>query len=273
MTDHELVDFLQWCLPKIQMRWLGFRKVRHTIRKRLNRRIRELSLVDLNAYREKLSSDPSEWKVLKRMCRITISRFYRDTYVFEKLEKHLLPERVENAIRNSRDKINVLSAGCSSGEEPYSISLIWHFLVGPEFPGIKIEIFSFDIDEIVVSRARKACYSEGALKHLPDILVEKGFRKANDCYCLHRAIKNTVQFKVQDLEIFEPDRMFDIILCRNLAFTYFDASAQNAVLSTLTSALRPGGYLIIGAHESLHAVPHALKQIDKGVPIYRLDNH
>ena len=273
MNDHELVVFLQWCLPKIQLRWPGFRKVRNTIRKRLNRRIRELSLVDLNAYREKLNSDPSEWKVLKAMCRITISRFYRDPHVFDKLEKHLIPDRIENAVINRRDKISVLSVGSASGEEPYSISLIWNFLAGPEFPGMNIEIFAFDVDEVVVGSARIGCYSESTLKHLPDILVNKGFRKANDCYCLHREIKNAVQFNVQDLEIFETDRKFDIIFCRNLAFTYFDTSTQNVVLSTLTNALRPGGYLIIGAHESLPAEDSLLQNIYNGVPIYQLADH
>lgn len=269
MTDHELVEFLQWSLPKIHMRWSGFRKVRRTIRKKLNRRLQELSLVDLRAYRKKLCDDPNEWNVLKEICRITISRFYRDTHVFVQLEKQLLPECADEAIKNKTDNIHVLSAGCASGEEPYTVSLIWNLLVGPKYPKVGIEIVAIDTDQIVLGRARRACYSEGSLKHLPDILVQKGFERANESYNLNRDFQSAVHFKHQDLEKFKPDRMFDIILCRNLAFTYFDASSQKVVLSNLTDALRQNGYLIIGAHETLPAQAHALKQIDKGVPIFQ----
>jgi chemotaxis protein methyltransferase CheR len=125
MDDPELVRFLQWCLPKLGLRWAGFRKVRGTLRKRLTRRIRELKLLSLAAYRQRLGTDRSEWRQLESLCRIPISRFYRDKAVYDILASEILPTCAQAARSRNVKALLVLSAGCASGEEPYTISLIW----------------------------------------------------------------------------------------------------------------------------------------------------
>ena len=91
MKNAECVDFLQWALPRLGMRWPGFRKVRRQVCKRIDRRLRELGLPDLAAYRIRLGQDSTEWKFLDGACRITISRFYRDRGVFDALGANVLP--------------------------------------------------------------------------------------------------------------------------------------------------------------------------------------
>jgi chemotaxis protein methyltransferase CheR len=111
MTDPELVAFLQWALPRLSLRWAGFRKVRGQVRKRIHRRLRELGLPDLAAYRAHLEREPDEWAQLAAMCRITISRFWRDRGVFDWLTGRL-PELATTG------RLRAWSAGCAGGRAP-----------------------------------------------------------------------------------------------------------------------------------------------------------
>lgn len=161
MNDPELVRFLQWCLPKLGLRWAGFRKVRGTVRKRLTRRIRELKLPDLAAYRDGLKTDPDEWGWLEILCRIPISRFYRDKDVYDFLAGDVLPACAQAARSRNVQALRVLSAGCASGEEPYTISLIWTLRLAKAFPGVALHIAALDIDDTMLRRAETACYAAG----------------------------------------------------------------------------------------------------------------
>jgi len=91
LSDSDCVAFLQWALPRLRMRWPGFRKVRKQVCKRIRRRIAALELSGIAAYRQWLEDHPGEWEVLDGMCRITISRFYRDRGVFDALAGEILP--------------------------------------------------------------------------------------------------------------------------------------------------------------------------------------
>ena len=118
MRDAECVAFLQWALPRLRLRWAGFRKVRRQVCRRIQRRMRELDLGDFAAYRTLLETHAEEWGTLDGMCRITISRFCRDKAVFEVLASTVLPELARRALSRDRAMVTVWSAGCGSGEEP-----------------------------------------------------------------------------------------------------------------------------------------------------------
>ncbi len=91
MNDTECIDFLQWCLPRLRMRWAGFRKVRRQVCKRISRRMAELRLADADAYRAYLDANAGEWDALDALCRVTISRFYRDRGVYDAIRRRVLP--------------------------------------------------------------------------------------------------------------------------------------------------------------------------------------
>jgi chemotaxis protein methyltransferase CheR len=118
-SDTDCTVFLQWALPLRNLRWPGFRKVRRQVCKRLKRRIEELGLVDFAAYRARLEADASEWGVFDECCHITISRFFRDRGVFEALRQRVLPDIATRA-RSERQTARIWSAGCASGEGPYT---------------------------------------------------------------------------------------------------------------------------------------------------------
>jgi chemotaxis protein methyltransferase CheR len=269
MNDPELVRFLQWCLPKLGLGWAGFRKVRGTVRKRLTRRIRQLKLPDLAAYRELLSTDPDEWRRLEVMCRIPISRFYRDSAVYDFLAGEVLPACAHAARLRNDQKVRVLSAGCASGEEPYTIALIWTLRLSKAFPDVALEITALDVDDTMLRRAGAACYAAGSLKDLPSDLREKGFEPVEGLYRLREAFRRSVDLEKADIRQGVPGGPFDLILCRNTAFTYFDDVAQKAAFSDLDAKLRSDGYLVIGGHESLPDEDRNYQRLTAGLPVYR----
>jgi chemotaxis protein methyltransferase CheR len=124
VDDYDCSAFLQWALPQRELRWPGFRKVHRRVCKRLKRRILELGLNDLAAYRRWLEADPAEWCAFDECCHITISRFFRDRGVFEALRKQVLPDIAARAVHEKR-RARIRSAGCASGEEPYTLKIIW----------------------------------------------------------------------------------------------------------------------------------------------------
>ena len=251
MSDPECTAFLQWALPLRGMRWAGFRKVRRQVCKRLKRRIEELGLADFAAYRRRLASDPPEWSIFDDCCHITISRFYRDRGVFEALRHRVLLDIAARAKAEGRDA-RAWSAGCASGEEPYTLRILWDLEVAVRHPGVPLAITATDVDRTMLERARKGCYGKTSLRELPAQFLAQAFDAAGPQFCIkprHRGI----EFLEQDLRSQAPADRFDLILCRYLAFTYFAPALQQQVLARFLERLRPGGYLVIGTHEDLPA--------------------
>ena len=251
MKDTDCVQFLQWALPQLHMRWPGFRKVRSQVCKRIERRIRELQLADVLIYRDYLQETPGEWSLLDCLCRVTISRFYRDKRVFAMLEHELLPQAAEQALAHGEKSLRVWSAGCASGEEPYTLALLWALGPAGSFPDLDLRILATDSDSHLLHRSHKACYAWGSVKNLPKQWRSAAFSRSDDIYCLHREFTDQVEFRLHDVRDGIPDNPFHIVLCRNLVFTYFETALQQAFLVNLRKAMHPQGLLLLGVHESL----------------------
>jgi chemotaxis protein methyltransferase CheR len=221
----------------------------------------ELGLVGYQAYREHIGIQPAEWQVLDGLCRITISRFYRDKGVFDLLGASVLPELAERAQAEGQNRIDVWSAGCGSGEEPYTVALLWEHLVKPTRPECEIDILSTDANALLLRRAAEARYSASSLKDLPEDL-RRAFEPAADDYSLAPQYRVSVRFLAHDVRTEPPLGPFDLILCRNLAFTYFDEQLQLETARRLTDVMRPSGYLVIGAHEELPGGIEGLSVVD-----------
>ena len=253
MTDAECIALLQWLLPRLHLRWAGFRRVRRQVCKRFHRRINDLGLADAHAYRDYLCRNPEEAQVADYLCRVTISRFYRDHGVFERLNGPVLDSVCADKTAANDRQVHIWSAGCASGEETYSIALAWHFAGRHRWPGIQLRILGTDIDDVLLERARQGCYAPGTLKELPPQWQEEGFRSKEGSLCLKPGIMQYVSFVKHDLRSGAPECDFDVVLCRNLAFTYFDDELQDAAADTIHEALADGGFLVLGKHEVLPA--------------------
>ncbi len=254
MRDTECIFFLQWALPRMGFRWPGFRKVRGQVCKRVGRRLRDLGLGDTRSYREYLSKHPDEWAILDGYCRITISRFFRDRRVFETLGEEVLPELSRQVKSNGVSELRIWSAGCGAGEEPYSISILRRLSDDPELKTARLNITATDSDEHQLERARQAVYPIGCTKEMPKEIRDAAFEELDqDQLLLREPYREGIRFAHQDLRQEVPEGPFHLILCRNLAFTYFVEETQRENLAALHQRLDPGGYLVVGAHEELPA--------------------
>lgn len=272
MRDEDCVAFLQWCLPRLGLNWSGFRRVRGTVCKRVGRRIRALGLVDAGAYRAWLEAHDAEWPRLDAMCRIPLSRFWRDRGVFDRLARDVLPA-LAAAARDREDRcVSIWSAACASGEEPYSLRLAWSLHAQAAFPLVGIRILATDIDETALARAGAGLYRRSSLRDLPVRLIGPAFTMSDDLCALREWPRRDIVFRQQDIRREQPDGPFDLIACRNLVFTYFDRPTQVELLRRFRERLRPGGALVIGAHEALPGSEGQLKPWDGSASIYRLSS-
>lgn len=269
MKDDRCVRFLQWLLPQLHMRWQGFRKVRKQVCKRIQRRISELELTDVDAYRQYLLTHADEWRILDHSCRVTVSRFYRDKVVLEHVRTEVLPELAEAAIAAGDTTLRSWSAGCAMGEEAYSLILIWDKSVGIDYPQLDIEIVGSDIDELLLQKAIRACYTYGSIKALPESWLKSAFTQQNNEYCLESRLRNKACFSRQDIRDRHTKGSFHIVFCRNMAFTYFDNALQIEILDYIHHTLVDGGALVIGGHESLPDGFSGFEQWSKQRAIFR----
>ena len=266
MKDPECAEFLQWCLPRLRYRWPGFRKVRKQVCKRLGRRIAELGLESVIAYRGYLDSHHEEWQILDSLCRITISRFYRDRVVFDALRTLILPFLARRSLADNEKEVRCWSAGCCSGEEPYTLQILWKLCVMPaEDRDIPLRIIASDTDEELLERASKGLFTESSLGALPPELIRQSFEHLGNIYAIMADFRENIEFVNQDIRRELPVGSFHLILCRNLVFTYFDEALQRGVLERISDTLLPGGFFITGIHEPLPQGEVSLKPFS-GIP-------
>lgn len=270
MNDRACIGFLQWCLPRLQYRWKGFRRVRRQVYKRLRHRLLELELSNLNAYRSYLKEVDDEWKVLDSLCSITISRFYRDRNVFHTIQSEIFPLLAETNRKRNEKEIRCWSAGCCSGEEPYTLSILWNLAVPQDLKdACSLDIIATDRENSLLKRAECGIYPWSSLKDLPEEWMDRAFDKIESKYRIHEALKQNVTFLRQDIREQCPPGDFDLILCRNLVFMYFSEELQSVILKKIIERLKSGGFLIIGTHESIPDSTDLLIPYDRRQVIYQ----
>jgi chemotaxis protein methyltransferase CheR len=243
--------FLRYALPHLGLHWPGYRRVHGQVCKRIVRRIRALGLTGFDPYRTYVTEHPEEWQEVDRCCQITISACYRDPPMFDALARGVLPRLAQEALDHGRTVVRCWSAGCASGEEPYSLSIAWRLAVTPALPGVRLDVVATDTCQAVIARARAGCYAAGSLRALPPAWAAQAFARVGREFCLRPPFRDGVGFICQDLRAEAPAGPFDLVLCRNLAFTYFAPAMQATVEARLAGVLRPGGVLVIGRRERL----------------------
>jgi chemotaxis protein methyltransferase CheR len=251
MKDEQCVRFLQWALPQMRMRWPGFRMVRRQVCKRLDRRIRDLGLADVEEYQTYLEGHADEWAHLDPLCRITISRFYRDKAVFAALAQEVLPLLVPIARERGDSALRIWSAGCGSGEEPYTLAVLWAIELQSRFPEMTMDIVATDADLRMIRRALDARYEFSSLKDLPVSWRNQVFTRKDDTFCVKPEYKREIKFLEQDIRQEQPRGRFDLVLCRNLVFTYYDNALQLQLFRRIVGAMHGAAALVLGVHEHL----------------------
>lgn len=273
--NQDCIRFLQIWLPRLDLKWAGYRKVRRTVCKRIGRRMRALGLTELAPYGHLLEKSPEERARLDVFCRIPISRFYRDRAVFQALAERLLPDLAARAARDGAEALQCWCAGCASGEEVYSLRLLWDLASRRDSCSMRLEILGTDVDAFMLERATAGCYPLGSLKDLPADWQEKAFTRSEgaaqdkDIFCLRPAFRHGIHFGCEDIRKRQPDGPFHLVLCRNFVFTYFANDLQRETLSGIARRLLPGGLLVLGAHERLPATEGLFERVGNDLPVWR----
>jgi len=235
-------------LPKLGLDFDGYFKVRRLVCSRLDTRRQELGLGSVADYQGFLNEHPEERVVFRRLCLIEVSRFYRDARVWDRL-RGLLP-----SLAPIDGPARAWVCGCAAGEEAWTLRLI--AALDPEAP--ELNIVATDVDDKMLFRARAGRYPAGALRELPSEWRAAGFHRSADGKRLLDEHRHGVSFLQQDLLKCTPAGQFDLVCCRNLAFTFFDQTSRTQALQKLLGKLRPGGLLLLGRDERLSPRPELL---------------
>jgi chemotaxis protein methyltransferase CheR len=254
VTDAECVAFLQWALPKAGRRWLGYRKVRRRVCRRVGRRVSELGLSSLADYRALLERETDEWPTFDSLLDVTISRFYRDRAVFDFVRSEVFPALVERAHTAGSRVVRVWSAGCANGEEPYTITMMWELEIAAAARGLRLEVLATDIKPSVLERAGRARFPRSTARDLPSVWREDAFSEEFDDngagqLVLRPPFRRNVTFLRHDIRDAPPTGPFDLVLCRYQAFTYFGDNQQRDVATALAAVTEPGAVLVLGSRE------------------------
>ncbi len=244
ISSAEFERFLKAVLPGMGLNWRRY--LRRNIRRRLLHRLDTLGMISVSQYEDTIQSDQREFQIFYNILTITVSRFFRNRSTYERIRQEVLPDIV------TRDgRLNVWSIGCASGEEPYSIAILWDAYLKEKYPDMKPAIIATDIDLDCLKRAERAVYEKGSLRELPKELLERYFVHERCHFMLAEGIKRMAEFSFHDLLKDKPFRGNNLVLCRNLAFTYFGVELQKKIIDKIHESLEKGGYLIIGRKEAL----------------------
>ncbi len=219
------------------------------IEQKISRRIEAMRLNSFAEYLNILRKELLRTEIIKLFNEITVNEtfFFRDMPQLKALKDQIIPQLQSNA------SVRILSAGCSSGEEAYTLSII----LREYFPGFSFYILGIDISEQVVAKAVKAHYSDYAVRFVPQTIKEKYFTHQDSSSWVYKDEgKKGVEFRklnLMELDTQPSAYRFDIIFCRYVLI-YFDLDSKKKVVNDLYNILNKGGHLFMGNSESLYSV-------------------
>jgi two-component system CheB/CheR fusion protein len=250
---------------------------RSTLVRRVERRMHVLSIASARTYLNRVRSDPAECEALFRDLLINVTRFFRDPDMFEALRIKVISALLEN--RENDDDIRVWVPGCSSGEEAYSIAMLFEEAARETGVANPVEIFATDIDQQMLQIAREGSYPASALADIPAPLRERWTNPHGERFTIANQIRDLIRFSNHSVVKDPPFSRIDLVSCRNLLI-YFDDRLQQSVMPILHYAIRPGGYLFLGPSESIGRFDHLFPPVDHharifergaGTPAYPID--
>jgi chemotaxis protein methyltransferase CheR len=272
ITDQEFANLRDFIYAECGIYIADNRK--YLLENRLGNRLKKLNLKNFDEYYNLLRFDPARGAEMKKLYEVITTNetsFYRNPPQLKVFQEEVMPDVLDSCRRKGR-RLRIWSAGCSTGEEPYTISIIIHEMLKAELPSWDIRITANDLSERVLESARRGVYNDYTLRTTPEEVADRYFDRDSGQNKIKPEVKRLVSFgqiNLRDRVQLKRVERSQVVFCRNVII-YFDDEMKKRVINAFYDNLLPGGYLIIGHSESLHNITRAFKPIHyPGAIIYQ----
>lgn len=227
---------------------------KYILEKRLSSRLTDLNLPTFYDYYHFLKYNRNKEQELNDIMDVLTTNetyFFRESFQLKAFSDEIIPELIKSKAARGNRSLRIWSAGCSTGEEPYTIAML--LSANPELAGWNLEIIGTDISQKVLQKARRAVYGKSSFRATEESDLKSFFHQQDDGYKVKDSIRKLVT--ISHLNLFDTNRLtmlgkVDIVFCRNVII-YFDQAAKKRVIESFYSALYDGGFLLLGHSESL----------------------
>jgi two-component system, chemotaxis family, CheB/CheR fusion protein len=239
-----------------------------TLQRRIERRMAMAAIEtdDIDRYLKVLRNDFGELELLAKDLLINVTSFFRDRKVFDLLANTIIPDMVHS--QGLEHPLRIWIAGCSTGEETYSLTMLFREQIVASKRNIKLQVFASDVDPDAVTAAREGLYPETIEADISPERLDRFFTKEGHSYRVSPEVREAVVFTVQDVLADPPFARLDLVSCRNLLI-YLRPEAQAKVIALFHFALREGGLLLLGSSETVGSAGDCFTVISKAERLYR----
>ena len=258
----------QFCqlLNRFGFSWVGYRRVRKGVKKRVARHMHDVRCRNIAEYIETIEKNREAQIQFERTLTVSISRFFRDKRLWEIIRGRIIPLLVQKTSQAT----NIWSAGCASGEEIYSFKILWDGLRKSNTDVSDIHMLATDMNPEYLERAKTAVYHRSSMREVSQIILSTYFEKtARGRYALKSWMRDGIEWQVHNLLSDPPGIVFDLIFLRNNLLTYYVDEVKIPAIKLLVNRLAPGGFLIIGRHEKMPFEVSDLKPWEESTIIFQ----
>src|SRR5262245_40981727 len=239
---------------------------RPTIQRRLQRRMVLHKLTSIDQYLKLLHETPQEVHSLYQDILIHVTRFFREPESFAAITGTILPKILE--LQREEQPIRIWVPGCSTGEEAYSIAIVVLEFLADRNAAVPVQVFATDVSESAIEHARTGSYTEAIAADVSPERLRRFFTRVDSGYRVTKAVRDVCIFARQDLTRDPPFSKLDVILCRNVLI-YMGTDLQKRLMNVFHYALKPTGYLVLGAAETIGLHSDLFSVADKKYRIYQ----
>jgi chemotaxis protein methyltransferase CheR len=243
IPDYEYCEILNLLKNKKNLDMYGFRD--KFLKRRIKLKMNEKKITNYKDFIKLLKQDDDEIDKLFHFITVNYTSFYRDSDVYDQFYQEILPQ-----IFRSKKPVKVLSAGCSSGEEPHTLSILLNEYNERNNCKVNFSIDALDVDSEMIHKAQKGEYNKESFKELDNKYIQKYFTEVNDKYIIKNEVKRYISYRLHDINKPIKDNYYDVIFCRNV-FIYFTNESKERALENFYNALKENSYLIIGKTEMM----------------------